>query len=69
MKLIFTMLLAFLVVTAVMTSGCVTQDGDGGGQPAEADPEEQAFKAIEDEVGALDDMTLEDIENELIDQG
>ena len=73
MKLIGTFLLAFIVLGAVAVSGCVQQQDTaptGGEELTQAEMEDQAYRAVEQEMEqAIDDMTLEEIENELLAQG
>jgi len=65
--------LAFAVlIVAVAISGCVQQGTTGGegATAAKGTPEQQAFQAVDQEVDqALENMTAQEIENELLNQG
>lgn len=65
MKLAVVMVLVALVAVAFV-SGCVTEPiGPSGGLTADQ-MEEQAYQEVENELGNLEDMSLEEIENELL---
>lgn len=69
MKLAGVLVLGILLV-AVLIAGCVQQpedlDGDGG-QLTQAEMEDQAYDTIEQEMeNAIESMTLEELENELL---
>ena len=72
MKLALTFVFALLVAT-VFISGCVQQQQapSTGGQPLTASEKEQAASnTVQQEMDqAIGDMTLEDLENELLAQG
>ena len=71
MKLAGALLLVVLLV-AILISGCVQDTGTttGGEQLTQAEMEDQAYQALEQEMGdAIDQMTLEELENELLSQG
>jgi outer membrane lipoprotein-sorting protein len=64
--------LVFVVlITAVFISGCVQQAATGGGQQfTAAEKEQQAYNTVEQEMEqTLGNMTLDNIENELLTQG
>jgi hypothetical protein len=72
MKLTGTLVLGLLLV-AVLIAGCVQQptgpSGDGA-QLTQAEMEQQAYNTLEQEMEqAIDEMTLQEIENELLQQG
>jgi outer membrane lipoprotein-sorting protein len=72
MKLALAIVFALLVAT-VFISGCVQQQQapSTGGQPLTAEEkEQQAANTLEQEMDqAIGNMTLEDLENELLTQG
>ena len=67
-----------VLLAAVLISGCVQDTGTdgtdtgptGGEQLTQAEIEDQAYQALEQEMDqAIDQMTLEELENELLSQG
>jgi PBP1b-binding outer membrane lipoprotein LpoB len=74
MKLAGILILAVLL-TAVFISGCVQQDTTpatpgGGKQLTQSEMEDQALQTLEQEMGeAIENMTMEELENELLQQG
>ncbi len=70
MKTVLALAFAVLIV-AVAISGCIQQGATGGGAATAAGtPEQQAFQTVDQEVDqSLDDMTAQEIENELLIQG
>lgn len=72
MKYAFTLAMV-LLVSAVLISGCTTHPGDSGtstGQLTQAQKESQALAAVDQEMEqSIGNMTLEDMENELLQQG
>jgi PBP1b-binding outer membrane lipoprotein LpoB len=70
MKTTLTLIFAALIA-AVFISGCTQQTGTtGNGQQTTANQEQQAFQAIDQETNqALQNMSLQDVENELLVQG
>lgn len=65
MKLAIVLVLVALVAV-VCISGC-TQDGTGpSGELTGDQMEEDAFKAMEDEMDAMEDVNLDELENELL---
>ncbi len=68
------MILALLVLSVVFVSGCATTPDTGNtgatGELTAKEKEDLAYQAIDNEIDqALENMTLEDIENELLNQG
>ncbi|MCD6590526.1 MAG: hypothetical protein J7K72_00980 [Candidatus Aenigmarchaeota archaeon] len=63
-------ILLLAIISAVFISGCVQQQGTGGqttGQ--EIQVEDQAIQTLENELDqALENITMEDLENELLAQ-
>ncbi len=63
-------LLAFLLVAAVLISGCTQQQAppaDGGNEPADGNLEASAYNQIEQEMEqAIEDIDLGDLENEFL---
>jgi PBP1b-binding outer membrane lipoprotein LpoB len=76
MKYAFAIVLA-LLVSAVLISGCTTVPTGGqetgepsGAQMTQSEKESQALAAVEQEMDELiDNMSMEDLENELLNQG
>ena len=70
MKLAGALVLVVLVATIVI-SGCVQEPtGPPTGGLTEKQIEDQAFSTVEKEMeDAIDSMTLEDLENELLQEG
>jgi PBP1b-binding outer membrane lipoprotein LpoB len=77
MKLAGLILLALLVI-AVFISGCVREPagpttdpttGPATGGLTQEQAEQKAFQTLDQEMDALEDMTLEELENELLQQG
>jgi outer membrane murein-binding lipoprotein Lpp len=72
MKKIF-VLLAVILVSTLIVSGCVQQPPQGGGLPTgqvtQKQAEQQAMNELENEIEqATANVTLEDIENALLQQ-
>jgi|GEM_PF-3322112 len=76
MKLAIALLLVALVFT-VYISGCVQEPtspdtgptGPTTGALTEAQAEQQALQTLDQEMEALEEMSLEELENELLQQG
>jgi len=72
MKTALTLIFAVLIA-AVVISGCVQQAATGGGggqQLTAAEKEQQASQAVDQEIeNAIGNITLENVENELLTQG
>jgi len=71
MKTALALIFAVLVATVVI-SGCVQQAATGGGgqQLTAAEKEQQASQAVDQEIeNAIGNVTLENLENELLTQG
>lgn len=72
-----TLALIFVVlIAAVLISGCVQQgpaggtQGTGGGQATASQAEDQAARTVDQEMGnAIGNMTLNDVQNDLLKQG
>ncbi len=56
-------LAALMAVTAI--SGCTQTDTGPSGELTAEQMEDEAYKAVEQEMDLLEDMSLEDLENEL----
>ncbi len=73
MKIMTTLILSFIIISSVLISGCIQQDTtdtSGGDQLSQQSAEDAALAAVEQEMeDALSEMTLEEIENELLTQG
>lgn len=70
MKMAAAFLLAVLIVAAVFISGCVQQTGPPEGELTSEEAENQAYLTVEQEMeDAIESMTLEELENELLNQG
>ena len=57
-------LVALVAVTAI--SGCTQTDTGPSGELTAEQMEDEAYKAVEQEMDLLEDMGLEDLENELL---
>ncbi|MFH1237427.1 MAG: hypothetical protein V1648_03425 [Candidatus Aenigmatarchaeota archaeon] len=70
MKILLALVLVALVAT-VMVSGCTQTPATGGGTAkTTASADGQAFNTVDQELDqALEGMTVEDMENELLQQG
>jgi len=69
MKMAFALVLVVLVA-AVAISGCVQQAATGGEPATGKLAEDQATQAVEQEMDlAIGNITLEDVQNELLNQG
>lgn len=70
MKMTLTLIFVVLMA-AVFISGCVQQTATPGtGTAAKGTADEQAFQTVSDEVDqAVGNMTLDDVQNELLNQG
>lgn len=73
MKRTASLLLALAVITAVMASGCMQQtvpSSHGGQELTQSQMDDQASQAIQAEMdNSIDQMTAEQIEAELLNQG
>jgi PBP1b-binding outer membrane lipoprotein LpoB len=71
MKIVLALVLAVLVTT-VLISGCTQQPSgqSGAGKLTQKQAEGQAFQAVQQEVDqALGNITLQEVQNELLQQG
>lgn len=70
MKILLALVFVALVTT-VMVSGCTQTPATGGGTAkTTASAEDQAFNTVDQELDqALEGMTTQDMENELLQQG
>jgi outer membrane lipoprotein-sorting protein len=66
MKVAVVLVLVAMMAVALI-SGCTQQAGPSG-ELTGAQMEEEAYKAVEQDMGTLDDMTMEDLESELLSQ-
>ena len=57
-------LVALVAVTVI--SGCTQTDTGPSGELTSEQMEDEAYKAVEQEMDLLEDMNLEDLENELL---
>jgi protein-tyrosine-phosphatase len=72
MKRTASLLLALAVITAVIASGCVQQAGpsSGGQELTQSQMDDQAAQAVQAEMdNSIDQMTADQIEAELLNQG
>ena len=65
MKLAIVLVLVALVAV-VSISGCTQNEAGPSGELTAKQMEEDAFKAMEDEMDAMEDMNLDELENELL---
>lgn len=57
-------LIALVAVTAI--SGCTQTDTGPSGELTAEQMEDEAYKTVEQEMDLLEDMSLDDLENELL---
>jgi protein-tyrosine-phosphatase len=73
MKITAYLLLAFVVITAVISSGCLQQtnpSSSGGQELTQSQMDDQALQAVQAEMdNSIDQMTADQIEAELLNQG
>jgi len=69
MKFAIALVLIALILT-ITISGCVQQpSGPPTGGLTQEQAEQKALQTLDQEMNALEEMTLEDLENELLQQG